>query len=232
IERMVEDQVNLVKVKRLNEGHSKAKEIKAIFLVGGFGSSEYLKQCLQTAHPGIQVIQPNDAWSAIVKGAVLSQLPQEAAITSTVATKHYGVAANATYHEREDAGQAITINKYTGKQRVSKDMRRDQKIVFPFYRSLPEDLRTSGLIFTDDLLECAIDRAVKYPKEGVTTANCKLTADLNAVNRHHFHSKVALDGTPYFDVHYNLVVSTKTAIMKFSLEVDGEEMGSVEASYE
>ncbi|KAL9027294.1 MAG: hypothetical protein Q9196_004161 [Gyalolechia fulgens] len=67
IERMVEDQVNLVKVKRLNERHHKAAEIKAIFLVGGFGSSEYLKQCLQTAHPAIQVIQPNDAWSAIVK---------------------------------------------------------------------------------------------------------------------------------------------------------------------
>ena len=84
IERMVEDQVNLVKVKRLTEGHAKANEIKvsrrcycgtkaddgfekAIFLVGGFGSSEYLKQCLQTAHPNIQVIQPTDAWSAIVK---------------------------------------------------------------------------------------------------------------------------------------------------------------------
>lgn len=32
------------------------------------------------------------------------------------------------------------------------------------------------------------------------------------------------------DVSYNLVVSMKTAIMKFSLEMGGEEMGSVKAS--
>ncbi|KAL8887793.1 MAG: hypothetical protein Q9215_004678 [Flavoplaca cf. flavocitrina] len=257
IERMVEDQVNLVRVKRLNEGHPKANEIKAIFLVGGFGSSEYLKQCLQTSHPAIQVIQPNDAWSAIVKycstylkkfsllisfrGAVLSQLPQEAAITSTVATKHYGVSANAAYDRREDAGQEVIIDKYTGKKQVSKmtwyinrgeDMLRDQKMVFSFYRSLPEDHAPSRLIFTDDLLECSLDQAIKYPKKGITSTNCKLTADLSAVNRNHFHSKVAIDGTPYVDVDYDLVVSTKTAMMKFSLEVDGEEMGSIEANYE
>ncbi|KAL9577736.1 MAG: hypothetical protein Q9212_006176 [Teloschistes hypoglaucus] len=41
--------------------------IQAIILVGGFGSSEYLKNCFETSHPNIQVIQPHDAWSAIVK---------------------------------------------------------------------------------------------------------------------------------------------------------------------
>ncbi|KAL8667386.1 MAG: hypothetical protein Q9202_000602 [Teloschistes flavicans] len=229
IERMVEDQLNLVLVKRLSEGHPKANEIRAIFLVGGFGSSEYLKQCLETSHPKIQVIQPNDAWSAIVKGAVLSQLPQEAAITSTVATKHFGVSANAPYDEREDRGQPTTTSKYTGKQKVSK---RDQKIVFSFYRSLPQDYSPSALIFTDNLLECSLDQAPKYPRTGSTMMNCKLTADLTSVGKHHFESKVGLDGTPYVDVSYELVVSTKTAIMKFSLEVDGEEMGSVEASYD
>ncbi|CAO1601112.1 hypothetical protein XANCAGTX0491_004776 [Xanthoria calcicola] len=241
IERMVEDQVNLVRVKRLNEGHPKANEIKAIFLVGGFGSSEYLKQCLQTAHPNIQVIQPTDAWSAIVKGAVLSQLPEEAAITSTVSTKHYGVSANALYDEKEDAGQPTTVHKYNGKTRVEKmywyihrgeDMRRDQKIIFPFKRSLGDDYTPSKLIFADDLLECSQDQAVKYPKTGVTSTNCRVTADLTSVSKHHFQKLTALDGTPYYDVHYDLVISTKTAIMKFSLEVDGQEMGSVEASYE
>ncbi|KAI4245362.1 MAG: hypothetical protein L6R42_010202 [Xanthoria sp. 1 TBL-2021] len=118
IERMVEDQVNLVRVKRLNEGHPKANEIK---------------------------------------------LPEEAAITSTVLIKHYGVSVNATYDEKEDAGQPTTIHKYNGKTRVEKmywyihrgeDMRRDQKIIFPFKRSLADDYSPSKLIFSDDLLEC------------------------------------------------------------------------------
>lgn len=68
---MVQDQLNLVLVKRLSEGHPKTNEIRvtvfppdnngdlnteqylekqAIFLVGGFGASEYLKQCLETSH--------------------------------------------------------------------------------------------------------------------------------------------------------------------------------------
>ena len=38
-----------------------------MFLVGGFGSSAYLKRCLQEANSSIQIIQPHDAWSAIVK---------------------------------------------------------------------------------------------------------------------------------------------------------------------
>lgn len=86
IQRLVHDQVNLIKVKRLSEGHPKATDIKvrkdfqgcrsesdsrqclqAIFLVGGFGSSEYLKQCLEAMHQDIQIIQPHDAWSATVK---------------------------------------------------------------------------------------------------------------------------------------------------------------------
>jgi hypothetical protein len=34
---------------------------QAIFLVGGFGASQYLKGRLQKAHPQIQVIQPPNA---------------------------------------------------------------------------------------------------------------------------------------------------------------------------
>lgn len=241
IERMVMDQVNLVMVKRLSEGHPKANEIKAIFLVGGFGSSEYLKQCLQSSHSNIQIIQPNDAWSAIVKGAVLSQLPQEAAITSTVATKHYGVSASAVYNESEDSGQPTTIHRFDGKRRVHKmtwyihrgeDMHRDQKILFPFYRSFPSDYSPSNLIFQDNLLECSLDQAVKYPMEGITPVNCKLTADLTGVSESHFQHKVGPNGVPYFDIHYDLVITMKTAIMKFSLEIEGEEMGCVQASYD
>lgn len=112
------------------------------------------------------------------------------------------------------------------------DMQRDQKILFSFKRSLPEDHSPSDLIFSDKLLECSLDQPVKYPKDGVTATNCRLTADLTSVDRRHFVQMTGKGGTPYIDVHYDLVISTRTAIMKFSMEVDGEVMGSVEASYE
>lgn len=61
--RLVGDQFRAAQVKR------PLQKIKGIFLVGGFGSSQYLKKCLEEKHQslGIQVIQPHDAWGAIVK---------------------------------------------------------------------------------------------------------------------------------------------------------------------
>lgn len=61
--RLVGDQVRAANSKRPGQ------QIKGVFLVGGFGSSRYLKKCLEEKYKdlGIQVIQPHDAWSAVVK---------------------------------------------------------------------------------------------------------------------------------------------------------------------
>lgn len=61
--RLVNVQIQAAQTKRPGQ------QVKGIFLVGGFGSSRYLKKCLddQFELMGIQVIQPHDAWSAIVK---------------------------------------------------------------------------------------------------------------------------------------------------------------------
>lgn len=47
-----------------------------------------------------------------------------------------------------------------------------------------------------------------------------------------FKRKAGLDGQFYWDVYYDLVVTIQEAVMKFSLEIKGREMGSVEAKYE
>jgi hypothetical protein len=67
--QLVAEQVSNVRIKRMSDNHPKGKEIKAIFLVGGFGSSQYLKKRLENANSDIQIIQPPDAWGAIVKYA-------------------------------------------------------------------------------------------------------------------------------------------------------------------
>lgn len=52
-------------------------EVKAIVLVGGFGRSTYLRERLQ-AHVGmdIRILQPGNAWTAVVEGAVLKGLSE------------------------------------------------------------------------------------------------------------------------------------------------------------
>lgn len=88
--------------------------------MGGFGSNEYLKKRLQEEQPDIEVIQPNGAWSAIVKGAVLSCLPSEAAVTSSIATRHYGTAISSRYSSVEDLGEEKTWDECDGMYRCQK----------------------------------------------------------------------------------------------------------------
>ncbi|PVH80873.1 putative heat shock 70 kDa protein 12A [Cadophora sp. DSE1049] len=241
IERLVDEQVNLVKVKRLSDGHLKANEIKAIFLVGGFGSNQYLKACLEKNHSHIQIIQPHGAWEAIVKGAVLSQLPEEAVIVSNQATRHYGVNAMFPFQPDRDADQTKTFGSITGEDRVhlmtwyilrGKDLMREQVVKFPFYRSLPEGFANSQLIFTDELIQSESKTPPVHPSPSTTKVNCVLTADLSGVDRSHFPRVTGKDDNVYYEVHYDLLITIKPAMMKFSLELKGKEMGTVNAVYD
>lgn len=81
-------------------------DIKAILLVGGFGQSMYLRERLE-AHvgKGIPVLQPDNAWTAVVEGAVMKGLaqvvPERAAVMKVIdrkARKHYGFELSVAYN--------------------------------------------------------------------------------------------------------------------------------------
>ncbi|KAF4636895.1 hypothetical protein G7Y89_g1184 [Cudoniella acicularis] len=74
-----------------------SREIRAVLLVGGFGQNTYLKECLRTSlGSSIDVLQPPNAWTAVVRGAVMMGLarsnPKLASVglVSRAARKHYG----------------------------------------------------------------------------------------------------------------------------------------------
>ncbi|KFA66207.1 hypothetical protein S40285_05120 [Stachybotrys chlorohalonatus IBT 40285] len=259
--RLIDDQVKSVQIKRPRSG------ITGIFLVGGFGSSQYLKTCVENANPGVNVLQPSDAWGAIVKGAALSKLPQQAKVVSTSATKHYGVEALSHYDESEDQGMPkhadvhdgsikvqkvrlnpiavgpiygdnlyefvyLTIFKMTWYINIGDDLQRDQTVKFPFYRTLDHDFSPSDLIFKDTLFECGDPSAPVHRSKGRNISqNCTLTANLQEVPRTKFEQKTDKYGGPYYRVSYNLVISIDSALMSFSLELDGKKYGSVEAKF-
>jgi molecular chaperone DnaK (HSP70) len=74
--------------------------VKAVLLVGGFGQSSYLKERLRTAlaktDQKIEVLQPPNAWTAVVRGAVMKGLANHddklalVHIGPRTARKHYG----------------------------------------------------------------------------------------------------------------------------------------------
>src|SRR5580693_1297022 len=112
------------------------------------------------------------------------------------------------------------------------DLQRDQRIVFPFYRRLKENCEESELVFQDRLMTDESPRASRYPKEGITKNNCVLTSDLRNLDRNLIQKVDGIDGQRYWDVNFDLVVTMSSAVMKFSLEIKGKEMGTVTAKYE
>ena len=80
------------------------KKISAIILVGGFGQNNYLKERLRSSvGKSIQVLQPPNAWTAVVRGAVMMGLARAnsklaaVGLVSRAARKHYGVELHAPF---------------------------------------------------------------------------------------------------------------------------------------
>ncbi|KAF5021424.1 hypothetical protein F66182_6518 [Fusarium sp. NRRL 66182] len=80
--------------------------IRAILLVGGFGACNYLKERIRnTVDKSVQILQPPNAWQAIVQGAVLKGLANAAPNLAVVkvknrkARKHHGTEWNSRYDE-------------------------------------------------------------------------------------------------------------------------------------
>ncbi len=98
--QLVQDQIRSSKV-----------SIRAVLLVGGFGSSTYLRQRLRNALGGkIQIMQPPNAWLAVVNGAVMKGLALSAPtrltqvkIENRVARRHYGTEWALRYDESKHA---------------------------------------------------------------------------------------------------------------------------------
>ncbi|PFH56756.1 hypothetical protein XA68_16039 [Ophiocordyceps unilateralis] len=94
-------------------------DIAAVVLVGGFGQSRHLKSKVREAVPaGVKVLQPENGWIAVVKGAAIFGLGQcqpmlaEVEVASRVARRSYGTCLLAKYDMmRHDAREAFWSQK-------------------------------------------------------------------------------------------------------------------------
>ncbi|KAK2609277.1 hypothetical protein QQS21_002212 [Conoideocrella luteorostrata] len=198
-EPLIKDIINLIQ-EQVEQSRNKrhGKDVDGILLVGGFGSSQYLRQMVRKHFPSIEAIQPNDAWAAVVKGAVVSKIPQQAIVASISAPRHYGVEAWCKYdHEidmgrpsNEDRSGRVEVQRMTWYIKKGDTLRRDQKIKFPFYRQVDRNFDSSELHFDSELYQCddltAPDHRAKSTK---VKLNCTVTCDLSRVAKCHFRKR-------------------------------------------
>lgn len=114
--------------------------------------------------------------------------------------------------------------------RKGEDLKRNQRVKFGFCRTIRMNYSPEELIFKTELLYSEANTAPAYPGTSVKTL-CELRADLSHVDKSSFEQKKGADGNMYFTVNFDLVVCTATALLKFSLEIDGKEMGAAVATY-
>ena len=107
--RLIESQIHRLE--------SRGKTANGIVLVGGFGQSECLFKKLvrkfeylnppppypgsQTSEKTFQILQPNNAWTAVVRGGVLRGLEGTEIVLSRISRRYYGVRHKSTFDPRK-----------------------------------------------------------------------------------------------------------------------------------
>lgn len=89
-------------------GKHQEQKIKTVLMVGGFSESQYLQDKMKDAFPNIEMVTPNDAGLAVLKGAVLYGHDPKA-IVSRIARFSYGVSSLVRYDVKKHSPQKNKI---------------------------------------------------------------------------------------------------------------------------
>lgn len=229
----------------------KGEVVKAILLVGGFGSSEYLLKQLQAARYGagdkiLQVLQPMNARSAIARGALLRGL-DGSIVKERRARRYYGCLSCSPYfaglgledHRYWDTSDDMYmvdghLNWYIQKNMV---LGSTVSTSLPFYRTVPVPAirgMAPYLIFHDELVSCDLDDAPDYQWKNADAIRrlVSLRSDLSGIPTSKFPIRTNSMGEQYYRVEYELRLSLVDEVMRFELTIDNEVCGIVTARFE
>ncbi|EAW23710.1 uncharacterized protein NFIA_032750 [Aspergillus fischeri NRRL 181] len=236
---VVDDIENLVQEQMLQVSMA-GMQTKAILLVGGFGSSEYLFRRLQSAVINVTVMQPPNAWSAVVRGAVFRGLGGNQ-VGQRIARCHYGVTFEEEYNPRvhnarDKYWDAMTEMSYVADRmkwyiEKGKPISEDEPIRMSRHQDISEASCMKQLKkVSQSLYICNLDKAPDHLTEGVFKV-CTLEADLSAIPPYLFHSCTNSSGQKYYEVAFEIAMTPTSASILFDLEFNGVSYGSVQAKY-
>ncbi|KAI5791964.1 hypothetical protein EDC01DRAFT_788326 [Geopyxis carbonaria] len=228
-----------------------AAPISAILLVGGFGSSEYLFQRI-TAWSGssIPIMQPRNAWTAVVRGAIIRGLAGPV-IQTRLSRRHYGVVHDARYDAAKHAEAERVWHElrceWVVRNRVQWYIRRgtptrDSRVIsFPFYRTInARDVVGEAHRLRTELWVCDDVEAPEKRGPGVRKL-CSMVSEPVSVDR--FVKMRNEKGAVFYRVDYSLdmTVTGGNVVYEMSLEAkgragaegeEGRRVGRVEVQYE
>ncbi|THW57027.1 actin-like ATPase domain-containing protein [Aureobasidium pullulans] len=262
---LVDNVIELVERQRKQLLES-GKTAKGVILVGGFGKSTYLFKCLKSrfadgeAPPTYTqvvklaqsepdygtasqflVMQPVNAWTAVVRGAVLSSL-QEKIVLSRKARRHYGIRINRKFdeavHSTKNKYWDIYTETYRARNQISwhankgDDLPIDEPIIMSYsvrwnYLDPVPEYHKIKIIVSD---------ASKAPEEYDVTVEtrtlCRLNVDLTEVPRRRFKECCNTQDIRSRTLDFEVAMSVQSGCICFDLRVDDIVFGTIKADFE
>ncbi|KAA8913169.1 hypothetical protein FN846DRAFT_916415 [Sphaerosporella brunnea] len=222
----------------------KGYNVKAILLVGGFGSSAYLLQRLQNTRYGgkvLQVLQPPNARTAIARGALMRGL-DGSVVKEKRSRRHYGFEVQAPFIADKGWDKHKCYNWIEEKWFVDGKLlwflHKNDKIgdtmsasfkVYRVFDNLPRNL-----IFTVELRACDTDDSPEFIWMDPTAlySVCSVEADLSSIPRNKFRKMRNSSGDDYYEVHFTVCMSLTSDVLKFEVLFEGKPHGIATARFE
>ncbi|KAI6823504.1 actin-like ATPase domain-containing protein [Hortaea werneckii] len=243
---VIKDVVKLVEDQRRNV-RALGLSVNAMILVGGFGQSECLLNRLRAKYsntqPRIEVMQPVNAWTAVVRGAVLRGLEGSELILNRKARRHYGVHVHNYFQPNKHAAHLRYWDDNTGKWMARDQMQWYIKkgetvsstgpVLFPFtftvtsYEEMNQVRRLEMVACDSDLQPSTFSK----DPGGETKVICTMLVNLAQVPRHLWHQKRNSAGMIYYELSMELGMQIESGGLRFDFRVDGVVYSKVMATF-
>ncbi|KAB5583554.1 hypothetical protein GE09DRAFT_946950 [Coniochaeta sp. 2T2.1] len=228
---------------------SSAVPIRAVLLVGGFGASNYLKERIRNAiDRRIQIMQPPNAWLAVVQGAVMKGLAQSAPETLTTvrvqnrkARKHYGTEWRIKYDDnlhrnladkKHWCGLDGCWKVYTMEWFIKKgdSVSENSPYFTPFVWTAPVN---QGRIrnIKMDIYSDRTPRTAPVAKDANVSLLCHVEADVSHIPEHELRRRRGSDGLLYYELSCKIEAVYLSASTQYTIIYNGVRYNSVTAEY-
>jgi len=190
----------------------------------------------------IPVLQPPNAWTAVVRGAVMKGISQNSSapewgVVSRYCRGNYGLRLTKTWlpgmrsdHIAWDAyeGEFTTTVAEWAIKRGDKLQESSSKS-FSLYRNVP--LNSNMVFRTSIYFSPAEGSQAPYYIDDTCRQHVLLTADLSGIPKSNFILKLGQNTEFYYQVHYSIEATFYSAEFKFELMYGGKKYATVTANW-
>ncbi|KAA8899502.1 hypothetical protein FN846DRAFT_909576 [Sphaerosporella brunnea] len=189
-------------VDHVKECKSRNYQINYVFLVGGFGSSLYLGECLQRSlrniDPNILVIKPPDAQQSVVLGCLFTQLQRlrrdDDPVKVRLCRAHFGVVCSMPFNPTKHSEHEKYIEPVTGQVLargqimwlIHKGDRISDTTSADIERTLIRSFKTTPTMAWTETLVCSTAYRAPLLLGPSVQEVCKMTSDLRSCGQNEF----------------------------------------------